>query len=113
MRDFVLAGAGDLDANGKVIRDGETSDDALREKAKFVMDDLGGRLQKLGVTWDDCNALNIYVAYTIFPYLRDTLLEPIGRAQMEGVRWYLTRPPITGLEFEADARRTLHEVYIP
>ncbi len=112
-RDFVLAGAGDLDANGKVVRGIETSDDALREKAKFVMDDLTGRLEKLGVMWDDCTAFNVYVAYNIFAYLRDTLLEPIGRAQMEGVRWYFTQPPITGLVFEADARRALREVYLP
>lgn len=112
VRDFVLAGAGDLDANGQVVRGGETSDDALRDKAKFVMDDLSGRLEKLGVTWDDCTAFNVYVAYNIFPYLRETMLEPIGRAQMESVKWYFMRPPIAGLEFEADARRALREIYI-
>lgn len=112
-RDFVLSGAGDLDANGKVIREGETSDDAMRDKAKFVMDDLSARLEKLSVTWDDCTAFNVYCAYNLFPFLRETMLEPIGRAQMEGVHWYFMRPPITGLEFEADARRTLNEVYIP
>lgn len=112
-RDFVLSGAGDLDANGKVIRAGETSDDAMRDKTKFVMDDLSARLEKLGVKWDDCTAFNVYCAYNLFPFLRETMLEPIGRAQMEGVRWYFMRPPITGLEFEADARRTPKEIYLP
>lgn len=110
--DFVLAGAGDMDANGKMIRGGETSDDAMREKAKFVMDDLSARLDKLNLKWDDCTAFNVYCAYNLFPYLRAVLLEPLGRAQMEGVRWYLMRPPIVGLEFEADARRVLSEVYV-
>jgi|SRR5581483_11169068 hypothetical protein len=112
-RDFVLSGAGDLDANGKIIRAGETSDDALREKAKFVMDDLSARLKTLNVTWDDCTAFNVYCAYNLFPYLREVFLEPLGRAQMEGVRWYLMRPPIAGLELEADARRVRREIYLP
>jgi hypothetical protein len=112
-RDFVLSGAGDMDASGKIIRGGETSDDAMREKAKFVMDDLSARLQTLHVTWDDCTAFNVYCAYNLFPYLREVFLEPLGRAQMEGVRWYFMRPPIAGLEFEADARRVRREIYIP
>lgn len=113
VRDFILSGAGDTDAEGKVVRAGETSDDALCEKAQVVMNDLSARLKKLDVTWDDCTAFNVYVAYNIFPYLRETMLEPMGRAQMEGVRWYFTRPPIAGLEFEADVRRALREIYIP
>lgn len=112
-RDFVLSGAGDIDASGNIIRGGETSDDAMRDKAKFVMDDLSARLKTLNVTWDDVTAFNVYVAYNIFPYLRETMLEPMGRAQMDGVRWYFTRPPIVGLELEADARRTRRELYFP
>ncbi|MBI4675286.1 MAG: RidA family protein [Chloroflexi bacterium] len=112
-RDFILSGAGDMDANGKIIRGGETSDDALRDKAKFVMDDLSARLKTLDVTWDDSTAFNVYCAYDLFPYLRETVLEPLGRAQLQGVHWYFMRPPIQGLELEADARRVLREVYLP
>lgn len=112
-RDFVLAGAADMDGSRGIIRAGETSDDAMREKAVFVMAELKERLDTLGLGWDDCTSFNVYTAYNIFSFLREVMLEPLGRAQMEGVRWYLTRPPIEGLEFEADARRTLREIYIP
>lgn len=112
-RDFVLAGAADMDGARGIIRAGETSDDAMREKALFCMSELKERLDTLGLRWDDCTSFNVYTAYDIFPFWREVILEPLGRAQMEGVRWYLTRPPIEGLEFEADARRTLREIYIP
>lgn len=112
-RDFVLAGAADMDGSRGIIRAGETSDDAMREKAIFVMAELKERLDTLGLQWDDCTAFNVYTAYDIFSFLREVILEPLGRAQMEGVRWYLTRPPIEGLEFEADARRTRREIVIP
>jgi hypothetical protein len=112
-RDFVLAGAADHDDVRGNIRDGETSDDAMREKAEYVMAELKGRLDAMGLTWDDCTTVNIYTAFNIFPFLRDVLLEPIGRAQADGLTWYLTRPPIVGLEFEADARRTLREIVLP
>ncbi len=112
-RDFVLSGAADLDGARGIIRAGETSDDAMREKAVFVMAELKGRLDTLGLRWDDCTAFNVYTAHDIFSFMREVILGPLGRAQMQGVRWYLTRPPIEGLEFEADARRTLREVCIP
>lgn len=112
IRDFVLAGAGENDRDNNVVRAGETSDDAMRAKAAFVMSQLSERLKTLGVTWRDCTAFNVYTAYNLFPYLRDVMLEPMGRAQMHGVRWYLMRPPVVGLEFEADARRVSREINV-
>jgi hypothetical protein len=43
----------------------------------------------------------------------DVLLAALGRGHLLGVHWYYTRPPIQGLEFEADARRALTELFIP
>ena len=110
--DFVLSGAADIKGS-EIIRAGETSDDAMREKAMYVMEELQERLDALNLKWDDCTALNVYTVYNIFPFLREVFLEKIGRAQWEGVKWYFTRAPIEGLELEADARRTLREEYIP
>lgn len=110
--DFVLSGAADSNSSG-IVRAGETSDNAMREKAIYVMGELKERLDVLNLKWDDCSAINLYTAENIFSFLREVLLEPLGRAQMEGVRWYLTRPPIEGMEFEVDARRTLREIVIP
>lgn len=111
-REFVLSGAADSNAQGP-IRAGETSDDAIREKASYCMGELQERINELGLSWDDCTAFNVYTVFNIFPFLREVFLEPIGRAQWEGVRWYFTHAPIEGLAFEVDARRTLREVVIP
>lgn len=111
-RDFVLAGAADLDKDRNVIRAGETSDEAMREKALFEMNDLSERLNELGLAWQDCTTVNVYTVHNVMPYLVEGILKPIGRAQMEGVKWYFMRPPILGLEMEIDARRTMQEIYI-
>ncbi len=111
-RDFVLSGATDSKGS-EIVRAGETSDDALREKAIYAMQELQERLDALNLKWDDCTAFNVYTVHNIFPFLREAFLDRMGRAQMEGVRWFFTRAPIVGLEFEADARRTLREIVIP
>ena len=115
-RNFVLAGAadeaGDPANPHRVIRAGETSDDAMREKAAFVMNELSKRLSEFNLTLDDSTALGVYTVHNIFSYLPDMLLKSLGRAHWLGVHWYFTRPPIQGLEFEADARRALREIFI-
>lgn len=111
-RQFVLSGAADSNAQGP-IRAGETSDDAIREKAAYCMGELQERMDELKLSWDDCSAFNVYTVFNIFPFMREVFLEPIGRAQWEGLRWYFTHAPIIGLAFEVDARRTLREVVLP
>ncbi|HZQ08463.1 MAG TPA: RidA family protein [Anaerolineae bacterium] len=114
---FVLAGAADETGDPanphRVIREGETSDDAMREKAAFVMNELSKRLSEFNLTLDDSTALGVYTVHNIFSYLPDVLLKSLGRAHLLGVHWYFTRPPIQGLEFEADARRALREIFVP
>lgn len=113
-RDFVLAGAGDDDPSvpQTVYRGGETSTQAMRAKAIFVMDKLKPRLDELGVGWKDISVFNVYTAFDIFPFMNEVLLARLGDAQIHGVRWYFTRPPIQGLEFEADARRVSTELFV-
>ncbi len=112
-RDFVLAGAADRKEENWKEGDGEPSAEVLRAKAQYVMGELKGRLDAMGLAWDDCTTVNVYTPFNIFPFMREVLLEPTGRAQQDGLTWYLTRPPIVGLEFEVDARRTLREMVIP
>jgi hypothetical protein len=109
--DFCLSGAADMKGS-VIVRGGETSPDAMRDKAQYVMAELAERLKTLGRNWAECTAFNVYTVYDISPFLRELILEPLGAAQLQGVRWYFTRPPIEGLEFEADARRTRREVIL-
>jgi len=105
---FVVAGAGELSEDRydaeHIVRAGEISDEAMREKAECVLDHMQRRLSGLGATWEQVNIVNIYTVRNIYPFLRDGILAKIGAAARHGVRWHLARPPIEGLEFEMDVR---------
>jgi hypothetical protein len=111
---FVVAGSGELrpgfmSVEG-VVRPGETSADALREKAAYVMGVMAARLRGLGMDWSGVNTVAVYTPHPIEPLIVDTLLRPTGPAAVHGVRWFPSRPPIQGLEFEMDVRGVRREI---
>ncbi|MFN7926259.1 MAG: hypothetical protein U0Q16_39540, partial [Bryobacteraceae bacterium] len=83
---FVVAGGGELPEGSldphDVIRKGETSPAALREKARFVMGLMTGRIQGLGVTWDDATVTEVYTVHGVDSYLADTVLRPMAKGQL-------------------------------
>jgi hypothetical protein len=111
---FVVAGAGEVRARGVgvqgIVRHGETSPEAMREKAAHVMGIMGARLRGLGVDWPDVTTIDIYTAQPIEPFLIDTILRPAAGAATHGVRWFPSRPPIAGLEYEMDLRGVAREL---
>jgi hypothetical protein len=113
-RTFVVAGAGELPEGTldphQVVRMGETSDDALREKARFVMGLMTGRLRGLGASWDEVTATEIYTVFNIHPYLVREILQPMGKARDHGAVWHFARPPIVSIEYEMDLRGVRREI---
>ena len=113
---FIVAGAGEMRERGVgaegIVRHGETSFDAMREKAAHVMGIMAARLQGLGVGWPDVTTIDIYTAQPIEPFLPNAVLGPAGPAAVHGVRWFLSRPPIVGLEYEMDLRGVAREILI-
>jgi hypothetical protein len=105
---FVVAGAGEMRdrAQGRegIVRSGETSPGAMREKARFVMGIMQSRLSALGGDWGRVTAIDVYTAHPIHDFVLDEILGPAGAAGIHGVRWFPSRPPIQGLEFEVDLR---------
>lgn len=103
---FVVAGAGELPDGGSgpedVVRRGETSPDAMAEKARCVMGIVEGRLQGLGVTWDQVTFTNIYTVHDVNALLAAEILPRVGAASQHGLTWYYTRPPVVSIEFEMD-----------
>ena len=110
---FVVAGSGEVLelAAEKIVRRGETSSDAIREKAAFVMSVMQNRLRALGADWPDVTVIDIYTPHPIEPFVRD-LLGLAGSAAVHGVRWYPSHPPIVGLEYEMDMRGVAREVVL-
>jgi hypothetical protein len=113
---FVVAGAGEMrdrtqGAQG-IVRRGDTSPDAMREKARFVMGVMQDRLRALGGDWSRVTTIDVYTAPPMDSGLVDEILRPAGAAAIHGIRWFPSRPPIQGLEFEVDMRGVAREVLL-
>ena len=111
---FVVAGAGELAgatlSAEQIVRAGETTVDAMQEKAAHVMGTMEARLHALGGTWSQVTAVDVYTIHPPHGFLATTLLESMGPAAMHGVHWFLSRPPIVGLDFEMDMRGIRKEI---
>ena len=104
---FVIAGSAEA-AEGKgnyrdhAVRLGETSPDAMREKARFVLGEMQRRLMLLGCGWADTTATQVYTVQDIHPFLADEIVR--RGAAGSGLTWHFCRPPVRDLEFEMDCR---------
>jgi hypothetical protein len=109
---FVIAGSGEVPegrANYRdhIVRPGDTSPSGLREKARYVLDEMEARLRGLGFQWRDATATQVYTLHDLHPFLAD---EIIARgAAAHGVCWQYCRPPVLGLDYEMDCRGIDHE----
>jgi hypothetical protein len=113
---FVVAGSGETrrSANGAIdiVRRGDTTPAAMREKAAYVLGVMRERLHGLGADWPDVTATNIYTAFAIEPFLADTILRGVGPAAGHGVIWHLSRPPIVDIDFEMDMRGVARRLWL-
>jgi hypothetical protein len=113
---FIVAGAGEMRERGKgaagIVRHGETSPDAMREKARFVLGIMQDRLRELGATWARVTAIDVYAAQPIHEIARHEILPLAGPAAIHGVRWFPSLPPVQGLEFEVDLRGVARELVL-
>jgi hypothetical protein len=107
MPTFVVAGSGEA-AEGKgnyrdhTVRPGETSPDAIREKAIYVLGEMERRLAALGFAWTDTTATQVYTVHDLHPFLADEIMR--RGAALGGLTWHFDRPPVRGLEYEMDCR---------
>jgi hypothetical protein len=74
------------------------------EKASFVLDLMETRLHGLGADSSGVTAVDIYTVHALERILPEVILQRIGCAGALGVRWFFSRPPIVGIEFEMDVR---------
>lgn len=105
---FVVAGAGELPegvlAAEAIIAAGDTSPQGIEQKAAYVMDLMESRLHGLGGDWPLVTAVDVYTIHSIEALLPRIVLQRSGAAAIHGVRWFYTRPPIVGIEYEMDLR---------
>ena len=113
---LVIAGAGELRdgvlvAEG-IVRQGDTSPEAMREKAAYVMKVMEARLDGLGARWDLLNQINVYTVHPLEGFIEDVVLNRLGPARRMGIHWHHTRPPIVDIEFEMDMRGVHRELIL-
>jgi len=114
-RSFVVAGSGELPEGSldphNLVRGGESSVDAMTEKARFVLGLMDGRVLGLGAKWDEVNVVNVYTVHDIAPYLAPLIVPRTGNAP-HGITCHYTRPPIVGIEYEMDVRGCAREIVL-
>jgi hypothetical protein len=104
---FVISGSaearpGQASYRERIVRFGDVTPEALREKSHYVMEEITARLKLFGVGWRDTTATQLYTIRDIYSLLAD---EIVGRgAAHAGVTWHFARPPVRDLEFEVDCR---------
>ena len=104
---FVIAGSGEsgdgpAPYSERTVRYGETTPDAMRDKAVFVLGRMEERMAALGKTWADCTATQVYTVHDVHGHLASEIVRR-GAAQ-HGLIWHFARPPVQGLEYELDCR---------
>ena len=92
----------------RTVRHGETSAEAMTEKARFVITEQERRMGMLGLGWRDSTATQVYTVHDIGPFFADKLVR--RGAARAGITLHYHRPPIRDLDYEMDCRgvRTEH-----
>jgi hypothetical protein len=105
---FIVAGAGELKRRDLVsegiIRLGETTDDAMAEKAAYVCGIMEKRLFELEAAWSDVTTVEVYTVHPLHHLIESLLLPKIPASQHRGILWHYTRPPVEDIEYEMDLR---------
>src|SRR6476646_7427139 len=77
---FVIAGSGEV-AEGlpesyadRAVRKGQTTPDAIREKARFVLAEMERRRGLLDSGWADTTLVQIYTVHDLYPFLADEIV---------------------------------------
>jgi hypothetical protein len=104
---FVNAGSGEAmeghaSYRERIVRRGDTSPDAMREKARHVLGEMERRMTLLGFSWADTTATQVYTVHDLYPFLADEIVR--RGAARSGLTWHFCRPPVVDLEYEMDCR---------
>jgi hypothetical protein len=104
---FVIAGSGEAGDgpapySERTIRWGETSPDAMRDKAVFVLGRIEERMAAFGRTWADTTATQVYTVHDLNAHMESEIVR--RGAARHGLTWHFARPPVEGLEYEIDCR---------
>ena len=112
---FVIAGSGEARDRGPTYRESivrlrDVSVDGLRDKMRFVVDEMERRLGALGFSWAHATSAQAYTVHDIGPLIRDEIVR--RGAAVNGLAWHYCRPPVVDLEYEMDVRGPAVEILL-
>jgi hypothetical protein len=68
------------------------------------MDLMERRLRGLGGDWPAVTAIDVYTVHPVGRLIPEVVLGQDRPVASHGVRWFYSRPPIVGIEYEVDLR---------
>ena len=112
---FIIAGGGEVRGGAgsypeRIVRYGETSPEAMRDKLRHVVAEMERRLAALGFTWKDAVSTQAYSVQDIGAFVGPEIAA--RGAAAGGLSWHFARPPVIGLEYEMDVRGTAREIVV-
>lgn len=105
--DFIVAGAGEVRGDlgpENIVAQGDVSAAGLTAKADFVLGEMTARLKALGADANRPTTVNVYTAHDI-DHLSSLIALRLPAVERNGFVHWLTRPPISEIEFEMDCHR--------
>jgi hypothetical protein len=111
---FAISGIAELPLAGEypdgIVRRGESSEDAMVEKAHCVVSVTNGHIESLGLRWEADADVHLYTARPAVHQIVRRALAEQGIAPVNGVIWHDAAPPVSELELEIDVRRYSREL---
>jgi hypothetical protein len=77
-----------------------------------IMNSLTGRLKQIDASWEDATAIQLYGVDDLQGLIVDNVLSRLGPAAVHGIRWFPSRPPVSGLRLEIDVHAAGTELII-
>ncbi len=111
---FIVAGGGELEGAldaRNIVCSGDTSAEAMREKAQCVVNLMKERLSYLG-NHESLSQINVYTAHDLRELLSREVIPGLPSAARLGVHWHYSYPPVHDIEFEMDLRGVVKELII-
>jgi len=114
-RSFVIAGSAEAREGAgsyveRTVRYRDLSPEGIRDKVRFTVSQMEGRMAAFGFGWKDTSGVQAYTVHDFHAVMADELVR--RAAARSGLTWHFARPPVIDLEFEMDCRRVLREVAI-
>lgn len=112
---FIIAGGGEARGGAgtyreRIVRYGETSPEAMRDKLRHVVAEMERRLTALGFSWKDAVSTQAYSVQDIGALVGPEIA--VRGAAAGGLSWHFARPPLIGLEYEMDVRAAAREIVV-